>query len=300
MNLRKTQACSWCFDLFLAGVAVFGLAVAYPSFSVGGWWNLLGASALIGEVLLFFGIFITPKNLTVKTYRMELRKNNPVWLRIVLLSDLHAGGFHDLDWYSRIVNEVNSQKPDVILLAGDYVVDHAGSMNLLKPLSALKASLGSYFVLGNHDYLDRPQEIRQALVDWGFCDLSNQSKILEYREQNLEIQGVDDSWSGYPKKFKRKGMDVPHITLCHEPDCVMDLKEGDTDLVLSGHTHGGQVRLPVIGPLWPIPSKLGSKLDRDLKIVNGVKCIISSGLGETDGRLRLFSPPQIVVVEVGI
>ncbi len=300
MDLRKTHHRSLLFDLFLLLVAVFGLTVAYFSFSAGDWWKLLGVLALGGEALLFFGIFITPKNLKFQTYRIELQKNNPVWLRLAVLSDFHAGGFRSSDWYHRIVTEVNSEKPDVILLAGDYVVDHVGPMHLLQPLASLKASLGTYFVLGNHDYLDRPQEIRSKLANMGFFDLTNQSQTIRREGHLIEIQGLDDPWYGKPLAFKRTSPSVPHLTFCHEPDCLMDLKEGDTDLVLSGHTHGGQVRLPLIGPLWPVPSKLGRKLDRGLKIMSGVKCIISSGLGETDGRLRFLSSPEIVIVEMGI
>jgi hypothetical protein len=81
---------------------------------------------------------------------------------------------------------------------------------------------------------------------------------------------------------------------------LLDLKEKETDLVLAGHTHSGQVRLPFVGPLVPVPAILGRAVDRGRKVVNGVPAIISNGLGESDGRLRLFSPPQIVLIEVGI
>ena len=90
------------------------------------------------------------------------------------------------------------------------------------------------------------------------------------------------------------------MTISHEPDAALDLKEGDTDLLLSGHTHGGQIRLPFIGSIVKIPSILGRKADEGKKVVNGVPVIVSEGVAETDIRSRLFCPPEIMVVDVGI
>ncbi|MBI5654995.1 metallophosphoesterase [Candidatus Uhrbacteria bacterium] len=300
MDLRKTHSHPYLFDAFLVAVAFFGLAVAFLTLRAGGVWGILGVLALIGEALLIWGMFVEPHQVKVVTYREKLRPDAQAWVKIVFLSDFHAGSFHSKRCYERIVNEVRALHPHLLLLGGDFVTDRFEPVMDLENLKGLEAPLGRYFVLGNHDYLDRPQEVRKAIRLLGYEDLTNKSVDLTLLGRKLELRGVDDNWYGKPEIFHRSSREVPHLTLAHEPDVLLDLKEGETDLVLAGHTHSGQVRLPFVGALIPIPAILGRAVDRGRKVVNGVPCIISNGLGESDGRMRLFSPPQIVVVEVGI
>jgi hypothetical protein len=300
MDLRKSHRQTPLFDAFLVGVAVFGLFVAWLSFASGGAWNVLGILALAGEALLFWGCFIEPHRVTVAVYRERLRADAQVWVKVAFLSDFHAGEFHSRECYRRIVTEVQALHPHLIVLGGDFVADRAEPVADLEDLEKLSAPLGKFFVLGNHDHLDRPQAIRDALKSWGYEDLTNRTIKVAMQGRGLEVAGLDDNWFGRPIKTKRGSPDTAHLTIAHEPDLLLDLKEGETDLLLAGHTHSGQVRLPIVGPLLPVPAILGRAVDRGRKVVNGVPTIISNGLGETDGRLRLFSPPQIVIVEVGI
>lgn len=300
MNLRESHEHPFAFDAFLAAVAVVGFLVAWRSFAAGGMWSALGVLALVGEALLAYGVFVEPRRIAVVRYREPLVPSPSVWMRIVFLSDLHAGSFRRATWFERIAHEAQALQPDVVILGGDYVADHADPVTELRPLADLRAPLGRFFVLGNHDFLDRPQDIRAAVSSFGFEDLTNRSVTVERSGRRVELHGVDDHWHGRPEPFVRPSPKFPHVTVAHEPDVLLDLSEGATDLVLSGHTHGGQVRLPAVGPLWPIPSALGRAVDRGRKVMHGIPCIISNGLGETDGRMRLFSPPEIVVVEIGI
>jgi hypothetical protein len=300
MDLRKTHSQNFWFDLFLLAVAFFGAVVAWLSFRAGGAWVVLGVLALVGEALLIWGSFFEIRRVTVARYREKLRPDVKVWVKIAFLSDFHAGSFHGPEHYEKIVREVQALHPHLVLLGGDYVVDRAEPIVDLECLKKLEAPLGKFFVLGNHDFLDRPQDIREAITGWGYADLTNESLKVTLEGRSLEIGGIDDNWFGRPRRLKRLASDIPHVTLAHEPDLLLDLKEKETDLVLAGHTHSGQVRLPFVGPLVPVPAILGRAVDRGRKVVNGVPAIISNGLGESDGRLRLFSPPQIVLIEVGI
>jgi uncharacterized protein len=286
MNLRTTHDRRRFFDAVLVVCACICV--------------LLWPIGIIGLVVLSYAIFIEPRRLTVQKYREALVREPKIWIRIAFLSDFHAGGFQRKNWYAKIAREVHAQHPDLIVLGGDYVVDRVEAMEELAPLAELTAPLGKVFVLGNHDFLDRPQEIRAALTSYGYTDVTNHLKVIERAGRALDVQGVDDHWYGNPKKFRRASKDRPHLTISHEPDILLDLKEGDTDLILSGHTHGGQIRLPWIGAIWPIPAKLGRLVDHGRKRMHGITCVISNGLGETDGRIRLLAPPQIVIVEVGI
>ncbi len=300
MNLRKSHDRSVWFDAVLWGLAVFGVVGVWIGLMLGGWFQVVAILGLIGEGLLGYAVLVEPSRLTVKRYRRALVAEPSGWMKVVFLSDLHAGGFHPTSWYERISREVQALKPELVIVGGDVVGDLSEPIAQLVSLKNVNARLGKYFVLGNHDLVDDPVAIRQTLMEYGYQDLTNTACELLFDGRSLELAGVDDHWYGNPQLPARRATILPRLLISHEPDVLMDLKEGDADLVLSGHTHGGQVRLPLIGPLWPIPSKLGRRVDRGEKILNGVALIISNGLGETDARLRLFSPPQIVVVELGI
>lgn len=300
MDLRKTHEHPRIFDAVLVLLVVIGLLISGGLLRMGGVWSVLGYSIVICAAVLVYAATVAPRYLKVRRYTESLVPSPAVRLRVAFLSDLHAGSFRSSEWFVRVVRETQALQPDLILLGGDYVIDRADPIVDLRCLSALSAPLGRYFVLGNHDLMDRPQVIREALSSYGFEDLTNRSVQICRQDRKLEVQGLDGHWFGHPRRFKRTLNELPHLTLAHEPDALLDLSEGDTDLVLAGHTHGGQVRLPVLGALWPIPAKLGRRVDQGKKVVNGVSCIISNGLGETDSRMRLLSPPEIVLVEVGI
>ncbi len=300
MNLRKSHDRSKAFDILLVIAAVIGILAIRFGLAHGGAWNFLAAAAFFGELLLAWSVWFEPNRLTVTRYREALSAEPAAWLRVVFLTDLHAGTFRKTPWYERIAQEVAALHPDLLILGGDYVQDRAEPVRDLAPLAPLTARYGKFFLLGNHDYMDRPQEIRKTIASWGYEDLTNRSVTIRADGRAFELRGIDDMWYGNPSRFTRSSQLIPHLLVSHEPDTLMDLKEGDTDLVFIGHTHGGQVRFPALGSLWPIPTKLGRAVDRGRLVVNGIRCLVSNGLGETDGRMRLFDRPEIVVVEVGV
>jgi predicted MPP superfamily phosphohydrolase len=254
---------------------------------------------LIAIAAIVYGFWIEPRWLAVRRYREPLVSHPTTWMRIVFLSDLHAGGAIPSEWWERVVNETNALAPDVVLLGGDYVVDRAAPIHDLLPLKKLHAPLGVYFVLGNHDFLDRPQDIRSFFVDQGFIDLTNRNVVLKREGKELELQGIDDHWYGAPKPFTRLSPKTPHVVLAHEPDVMLDMEQGTTDLVIVGHTHGGQVHLPILGAPW-VPAILGGFADGGRKVLNGVPFIMGRGLGQEHLRPRVGARPEIVVVKVGV
>ncbi len=300
MELRKSHDRSRGFDVFFVSIALIGIAATWVGTSQGGAWNMLTIVALLGEAALAWGVWIEPKRLVVRRVREALGSDPKSWITLAFISDLHAGGFKSRAWYERVATEVAALRPDLLILGGDYVVDRAEPISDLSPFGNVTARLGNFFVLGNHDYTDRPHEIRRAITSWGYENLTNRSVMIHADGRSLELQGIDDCWYGAPQKFRRTSPLVPHLLVSHEPDTVMDLKEGDTDLVLIGHTHGGQVRLPVIGSLLPIPAQLGRAVDCGRKIMNGIRCLVTTGIGESDIRMRLFNPPEILLVTIGI
>ena len=300
MNIRESHESPLGFDLFLIGVAIFGAVVAWLCARAGGAWLALGAAALLGEMLLVYGSFIEPRRVVVLRYRERMVSKPKTWVRIVFLSDVHAGGFKPASWFTKVAHVTQSLKPDIAILGGDYVVDHSGPIHDLDVFASLTASIGKYYVMGNHDLVDMPQDIRAAVEAWGYECIEHRMLQLSKDDRRFDLLGMADPWFGNPSFIARTSRDIPHILISHEPDMLMDLVKGDTDVMISGHTHGGQVRLPLIGALYPIPARLGRLVDQGRKVVNGIPCIISNGLGESDGRLRLCAPPSILCIDVGI
>jgi predicted MPP superfamily phosphohydrolase len=300
MTLRESHSHPRIFDAIALFCAIVSVFVAWLSFSHGGNWSALGWVSLVCLSLLLWGTFVEPSRLRVIRRRESLVLSPTIWIRIVFLSDLHAGGPRPASWYERLARETSALNPDVLFLGGDHVVDRVEPVAMLAPFSRVSARFGKYFVLGNHDFLDRPQEIRAQLQSFGLEDLTNRSVVHSRDGKKIELSGVDDHWHGNPKLQTRTSSEIPHVLLAHEPDVLMDLQKGDVDLVFAGHTHGGQVALPLIGSLWPIPTKLGRRVSSGRCVMNGVPCLVSEGAGEADARYRLFTNPEILVVEVGI
>lgn len=298
---RKGRSLGPVYDLLIAALVAFGVAGAFVSFRAGGLWIVAAFPFAVGVLLVLWGSFVEPRRLVVRTYREPLVPEPKSWVRLVFVSDMHAGPFHGRRRFERVALEVASLGADLLVFGGDFVSYRAEAVRDVSPLGRVRGRLGTYFILGNHDYLDDPASVRRTAAGWGIADLTNGHVSVQKDGRTLQISGMDDCWYGRPTvPPMRVAATTPHVTIAHEPDIALDVKTGDTDLIIAGHTHGGQIRLPVIGALAGIPSLLGRRVDRGRKTVNGVPLIVSEGLGEADVRARLFCPPEVTVVEIGI
>ncbi len=257
-------------------------------------------SAAICVFFVYSG-FIEPQMISVKRFRMPLVKQPKTWLKIVFLSDLHAGSWKGKLFYDRLVKKVNQLEADLLLIGGDLVEERSEAIKDLSSLAHLSAKKGKYFILGNHDYLDNPRLVDEQLQDWGFENVTNTKRLIEYEGQTMELVGLDDPWFGAPDvSLIHSPINYPRFVFTHEPDMLMDMEDGEADIVVMGHTHGGQVRLPFIGSVTRLPQQMSKELDRGLHVWHNIPVIISQGLGESNARMRFLCPPQIVVIEVGI
>jgi hypothetical protein len=224
-------------------------------------------------------------------------------LRLVLVSDIHVAG-PDMppDRVIRITEQINALHPDVVLIAGDFVSDkllatHRYSVEkAIAPLSGLKARLGVVAVLGNHDHWRDADATRSQLRRIGIRALDNDATRLG----PLTIGGVDDPFTGEDDLGRTvqqmRSQPEPRILLSHSPD-VFPRVPADVALVLAGHTHCGQIRLPLIGAL----STMSNYRDRYAcgRIdENGRTLIVSAGLGTSILPLRLGAPPDVWLIEL--
>lgn len=232
-----------------------------------------------------------------------LRRLSPAHdgLRIVQLTDLHHSLFTPREEIQRAVHLSNRLRPDLVALTGDYVtLSRDYIWPLAQALGKLRARLGVFAVLGNHDFQVNPGEVTRALHTQRIRVLRNSHCALRSRSATLWIVGVDDLW------WRADDMDralhsVPardtKILLCHNPLGIHAASERDVDLVLSGHTHGGQVRLPVVGSVYG-RSKLGERFVEGWNRLNGTQIYVSRGIGKVLVPLRVGCPPEITCLRL--
>jgi hypothetical protein len=234
-------------------------------------------------------------------------------LRIVQLTDIHHGPWTTLARVRRIVDVANSLKPDLVVLTGDYIQRHKDyAPPVAAALAALRARIGVLGVLGNHDWgLDGPlcqRELARAgvrLVDNDRVFVTPGRTLAgDAAATGLCVAGVGDLMTHvqhYDRALAGVPADVPRLLLSHNPDVAEEpglVNSGfRVDLMLSGHTHGGQVSLPILGPVVTM-SRYGRKYARGL--VAGPVCpvYVSRGLGMAMLPLRFGSTPEVAVIEL--
>ncbi|MHB0936958.1 MAG: metallophosphoesterase [Armatimonadota bacterium] len=249
-------------------------------------------------ILLIDGIFIEPARLQVTKHQVTLPRLAPAFdgLRVVHLSDLHCGpSFFNNAHIRRAVKRANDFDPDLVLLTGDYVNQTGSIKDCARLLSGLHARYGAVAVLGNHDYWTDHAAITRELRAAGITVLNNEAVSIQRGASRLWIAGLDDAWEGQPNLAKAtRGIPAgePVILLVHEPDVATVAANAPIDLQLSGHVHGGQVRLPWIGPI--LTPNLGHKYPMGWYRIGEMQIYTSRGIGVTfPGIIRLNCPPEL-------
>ncbi|MBI1918317.1 MAG: metallophosphoesterase [Planctomycetes bacterium] len=217
---------------------------------------------------------------------------------VALLADPHHGPFTSLQQIEAIVDTTNALRPDLVALAGDYVVESRGHVYIapcLRELGRLRAPLGVFAVPGNHDHWDDIALTHQAIRDNGIIDVTNAGCWVEWDGVRLRVGGVDDLWTGKQHLSAALGdatADDACLLLCHNPDYVETLRDRRVGLVLSGHLHGGQIVVPGLG-YHCLPSKYGTKYLHGLVRTPYTQVFVSRGLGTTGLPFRFRCRPEI-------
>jgi len=265
----------------------------------------VGYTTLTGIAVPFLGYSyatrIEPYWLSVERVSTPLPGLKPSLegLKIVQLSDIHLHPHTQIELVQRSVDIVNNLKPDLIFLTGDYVLETAESIFELAPvLARMDARLGIFAILGNHDLWTNAGVVRRGFEEAGIPLLVNQGLCLGIGQDELYIAGLDDGWSGKPDlntALSGWKPNTPTILLMHEPDFIDTLaKDQRISLQLSGHTHGGQVRVPVIGPI-ALPD-YGRNYDIGLHQVGHTLMYVNRGLGVISPPVRFNCRPEITEI----
>jgi predicted MPP superfamily phosphohydrolase len=242
--------------------------------------------------------------------------------RVVLLTDIHRGAFFSQDRVRRLVEQVNALGPDLVVLGGDYVYANTGyEASCFAELARLQAPLGRFAVLGNHDYGEYradggggsssgtsdgtrpggatdPSPAIEAIRGAGITLLDNRAVWVEKAGRRIRVGGVGDYQEDTPDLAPTvEGTSAGDFVLLvsHNPDYAEELPIGAVDLVLSGHTHGGQV---TFFGLWApsLPSEYGQKYRTGLVVTEATTVIVSNGIGTIFPPIRFFARPQIVEI----
>lgn len=248
-----------------------------------------------------YAFFIEPKRIVLHTHQIGHPSNTEQTpLKIIQLSDIHVQASYSTNQLEKIVAKTNAQKPDIILFTGDLFDNYAkyGPTDaVIKTLSQLSAPLGKFAVFGNHDYGGGALHVYpEILAAAGFQLLQNSGTTISIPSgHSLYIGGLDDALLGtpsIPEALANKSKSDYTILLSHEPDAVnLDVTK-DIQLILSGHSHGGQVKIP----FFPIKNVLAENYsDGFYSLSETTTLFVNTGLGTTAIPVRLGVPPEITL-----
>ncbi len=240
----------------------------------------------------------TTLDLHVRRYTLPL----PGWtgerFRIVHLSDFHLNRMLPADYYARTMRQAVDCEPDIVLLTGDFVSE-TRHIPLLPPvLQHLRAPSGVFASLGNHDFWTDPAAVRDALEQAGVTLLGNlEQRVRRPGGGAIVLSGCEDPWNPAPWHAPSLRRGDVLVVLSHTADNIYRLNAAGANVVFAGHYHAGQLVVPGIGPL-AIPSRYGRRFDHGHYLVDGSHLYISAGMGVHFPPVRLYCPPDLLVVDL--
>ncbi|HEX8620152.1 MAG TPA: metallophosphoesterase [Thermoanaerobaculia bacterium] len=268
--------------------------------------RIAAAALLAGLVLGVWAFWWEPRRLVVREARIPLVCWRGAPLRIAVVSDLHIGSpYTGVRKLEDVVRRINEGKPDVVVLLGDFVIQDVVGGEFVPPetiaakLAALRAPLGVYAVLGNHDWWLDPVRVATAFERAGVRMLEDRAARIA--GGRLWLVGISDYMEGrhdVARAFAQVSDDGPVVVITHNPDVFPHIP-ARACLTLAGHTHGGQVAVPFAGrPV--VPSKYGQRYAIGHIHESGKQLFVTSGVGTSIIPVRFGVPPEIVFLTVSV
>ncbi len=246
---------------------------------------------IISLSALIYSIAIEPFDLESTFHQVKIGTSGKSFL-VAHITDLHTDGLEALEL--KLIETIHSQKPDIILITGDITTPGGTIRGYKEVLSKLKAPLGVFFVQGNWEYWEPLKDLKNVLKESNIYDLTNSSIQIK---EDLWLVGFDDELAGAPKlqilESIPKGSKT--ISIFHSPS-LFDSVLNDVDIAFAGHTHGGQIRIPFIGPLWT-PQGTGNYISGWFSKGNS-KMYVSRGLGNSILPIRFNCKPEVAFIKV--
>lgn len=253
---------------------------------------------LAGCLLFAWARFVEPQRIRVQETTLT---GTGARARLVLVSDIHLGVYKNSRYLQRLVDRINAQQADAVVIAGDFTYEPDGKslQQMFAPLAELH--LPTYAVLGNHDQQapgpDIDAELRSALATHNVRVIEGETVAV----RGFRLAGLGDRWANKddPGFLAALPSTSPTLVLTHNPDSAINLDPDQSALVLAGHTHGGQIRIPWLYKRV-IPSQYGfDRGEQLLRTPHGaVRVYTTVGTGEIGLPMRLFNPPTIDVLDL--
>lgn len=253
-------------------------------------------------ILILYMHFIGTKGLTVREYKVESNQLPESFhgFKVVHFSDLHYLTTINKKELTEVVNKINKLKPDIVVFTGDLIDSEKEATekdikNLIKGLNKIEVTTGLYAVKGNHDY--KNDYFEKVFNETDFEILDNSYKLIYYKGNiPILLNGVGSIIKNdcdIDQAFSFSEMDNLYtISLIHEPDIIDNIKSKyQTNLVLAGHSHNGQIRLPGIGAILKVEA--GKKYPNEKYILNNTNLYVSGGIGTSMYEFRFFNRPSI-------
>ena len=241
--------------------------------------------------ILIYSIFFEPIDLENTFHEVTIGKSGQS-LVVAHVTDLHTKGLGEIEL--KLIDSLNLNKPDIIFITGDVTTPSGTQRGYEEVLSKLKAHLGVYFVQGNWEYWEPEKELNKIFKEVGIVNLTNNS--IHFKD-NLWFVGLDDQLSGRPNReiYKNVPTKAKIISLFHSPILFESVKE-KSHLAFAGHSHGGQVRLPLIGALWT-PEGTGKYESGWFQGGIG-KMYVSRGIGNSILPIRFNCMPEVAYIKI--
>lgn len=261
-----------------------------------------GAAVATGLGLYAYASRVEPRWLDVRNICLKLPRLSPAFdgYQIAQISDLHMDRWRDFTTLGRAVDRINALEPDLIVITGDYVDESIKGIEaaLGQQLARLRARDGVLSVMGNHDYWDAIDEVHAVVAGAGITDISNHVHTLRRGSDKLYIAGVDsvvEMRARLDVVVQELPDDGAAVLLAHEPDfAFVAAASGRFDVQLSGHSHGGQVRVPVLTHLVLPP--LARAFVLGLHRCSGMYVYVNRGLGVSGLHARFLCRPEITLL----
>ncbi|OGH60172.1 MAG: hypothetical protein A2725_04680 [Candidatus Magasanikbacteria bacterium RIFCSPHIGHO2_01_FULL_33_34] len=275
---------------------------------------------LLGSFTVIYGSFIEPKLLVTNYQDIEIILNGNS-INALIVSDIHVGDFNRRNEIKKIAKHIVKLNPDIVFIVGDHILathKEDDRLDYLEELKIVADNIPTYAVHGNHEYgiggadeninkryklPNKSIEIKNILEKMGMHYLVNETEKLtinksefllfggdEYLADRLDFTSLVDMQKQYP--------DLPSIALIHNPAGTPMANENNVDFVISGHTHGGQVRLPFIGAAMKIEVPIPLEWYQGFSQYKNTQLFVTSGVNESGGRIRLFNPPEVVMMNI--
>lgn len=265
--------------------------------------DVLAGAAAVAGALGAYAFLVEPRWLQLTRTRIHARGLHPALegFTIALLTDLHAGEGTPLSLVRRACRMAMAQKPHLIAVTGDLVADDApGFRHVLEAISCLSAPYGVYAVPGNHDHIvGIGQWHRDVARQRAITDLTNRAVVLDVGGARLCVAGVDDLSSGEPDLGVLPPPQARDFTLllAHDPDQAERVRRvcDAVDLIVSGHTHGGQVRLPFVGAIRN-PAQHDDLYEEGLRRRPWTQVYTSRGVGTVHIPVRFLCRPEVAML----